>query len=54
MFERFIEERVTNPEQPEVLFFHDSIVAKNNRSMSKKTKPTPFLDDQSGKVRTKF
>lgn len=56
MFERFIEERIANPEQAEVLFFDESIIAKNNRSKSKnlkagmKKKPTPFLDDQSGAV----
>ena len=55
MFERFVEERVSDPDQAEVLFFDESIVAKNNRSKLKTVKgkgrkTTPFLSDQSGAV----
>jgi hypothetical protein len=55
MFQRFLEERQDNPEDPETRFFDESIIAKQNRS--KKTtlakggkRPTPFLDDESWKV----
>lgn len=56
MFERFVQERKVNPTSPSILFFDESIIAKNNRS--KKTtlasggkQKTPFLDDRSGEVR---
>ncbi|CAN0279696.1 unnamed protein product, partial [Phaeothamnion confervicola] len=32
MFERFLEERVAHPRQPEIRFFDESILAKLNRS----------------------
>lgn len=59
MFERFIEERISDPDQPEVLFFDESIIAKNNRSRlrtvkGKGKKTTPFLSDQSGAVTDTF
>jgi len=53
MFERFLEERITNNEHPEVKFFNESITAKINRSKSihlkhaGKKRETPFLDDES-------
>ena len=55
MFQRFLEERLENPDTPEIRFFDESIVEKYNRSrvtqMQKGGKlPTPFLDDESGKV----
>ena len=54
MFSRFIQERLTNPEHPDVVFFNESIVAKKNRSKKKalvsKRKQTLFLSDESGKV----
>ena len=57
MFQRFLEERKDNPDHPEMRFFDESIVAKNNRSkkyvLSKGGKqPTPFLDNVSDKVST--
>ena len=60
MFQRFLEERKDNPNQPEIRFFDESIIAKNNRSkknalkIAGKKKPTPFLDDLSGKVTKTF
>lgn len=58
MFERFLEDRRQGPEDPEVVFFDESINAKMNRS--KKTQLTniahgektctAFLDDTSGVV----
>ncbi len=56
MFQRFLEERMDNPDQPEIRFFDESIVAKLNRSRVKKMAkggklPTPFLDNESDKVR---
>ena len=55
MFQRFLEERLEDPDTPEIRFFDESIVEKYNRSrvsqMQKGGKlPTPFLDDESGKV----
>lgn len=48
MFERFLEERTTNPTQPEVRFFDESIAAKLNRSKTNPIKKdTPFLNDLS-------
>ena len=57
MFQRFLEERQDNPDHPEMRFFDESIIAKNNRSKKYTLatggkKPTPFLDDVSGKVST--
>lgn len=56
IFQRFLEERMDNPEYHEIRFFDESILAKLNRSKrSKMAKggplPTPFLEDESGKVR---
>ena len=54
MFQRFLEERHENPHDPEIQFFDESIVAKNNRSMrvsfTTGKRETPFLDDKSYKV----
>lgn len=48
LFERFLEERTTNPTQPEVRFFDESIAAKLNRSKTNPIKrDTPFLNDVS-------
>jgi hypothetical protein len=56
MFQAFLQERKANPTSPSILFFDESIIAKNNRS--RKTTltgggkhKTPFLDDMSGEVR---
>jgi DENN domain-containing protein 5 len=59
LFQRFLEERRDNPNHPEMRFFDESIIAKNNRSRKHTLtkggkKPTPFLDDESGKVRQSF
>lgn len=55
MFQRFLEERSENPNDAEVLFFDESIVAKNNRSMKRTItkggkQVTPFLSDRTWKV----
>jgi hypothetical protein len=55
MFQRFLEQQKDNPDTPELRFFDESIIAKNNRSKKANLtmggkKPTPFLDDTSGKV----
>ena len=54
MFNRFIQERLSNPDHPDVVFFNDSIIAKKNRSKKKalvsKRKQTLFLLDDSGRV----
>uniref|UniRef100_A0A7S4R4H9 UDENN domain-containing protein n=2 Tax=Ditylum brightwellii TaxID=49249 RepID=A0A7S4R4H9_9STRA len=56
MFERFVEERITSPDQPEMRLFDETIVAKNNRSKKTvgKKKETPFLSDQSGNITDTF
>ena len=59
MFERFIEERISNPNQPEIRFFNESIIQKLNRSAktslsSGRKKDTPFLLDQSDVVSETF
>eukprot|EP01038_Epipyxis_sp_PR26KG_P004914 gene4914-6877_t len=48
MFSNFINERMEFPNQPEIQFFDENIIAKENRSkysFAKKT--TPFLSDES-------
>lgn len=54
MFQRFLEERGDDPNSASVLFFDESIAAKNNRStktsLKKGRKTTPFLDDTWWKV----
>ncbi|CAM9758208.1 unnamed protein product [Chrysoparadoxa australica] len=46
MFERFMEERSARPNQPEIRFFEESILAKLNRSKTNPIKhETPFLSD---------
>lgn len=59
MFQAFVQERKRNPTNPSILFFDESIIAKNNRS--RKTtlstggkQKTPFLDDTSGKVQSLY
>lgn len=55
MFQRFLEERLENPDDSELRFFDESIVAKKNRSkkstLQTGKKPTPFLDSDRWKVR---
>lgn len=47
-FIHFIEERIFNPSfEDTVAFFDEAIVAKLNRSLLSRTKPTPFLEDSS-------
>jgi hypothetical protein len=59
MFDRFLEERQQNPNNPVVVFFDESINAKLNRSKKAALthigrgggkKATDFLDDRSGVV----
>jgi hypothetical protein len=51
LFQRFLEERIGNPDIPEIRFFDESIVAKRNRSKKAIAnggkKPTPFLNDKT-------
>jgi hypothetical protein len=48
MFERFLFRAATLPESPEVRFFAEKIVEKQNRSLAFGVpKPTPFLDGKS-------
>ena len=59
LFQRFLEERIENPDIPEIRFFDESIVAKRNRSKKAIAnggkKLTPFLNDKtSWKVTKKF
>lgn len=55
MFQVFTVERCENPNDPEVLFFNDSIIAKTNRSkkstLAGGKKETRFLDDTRSMVR---
>jgi hypothetical protein len=55
MFQRFLEERKENPDDPEILFFDESIIAKQNRSKTTTLttggkKRTVFLENESWKV----
>lgn len=59
MFERFIEERIANPNQCEVRIFDESIKAKKNRSKKMTLvkggkRETPFLADESGQIKETF
>uniref|UniRef100_K3W6U9 Arf-GAP domain-containing protein n=1 Tax=Globisporangium ultimum (strain ATCC 200006 / CBS 805.95 / DAOM BR144) TaxID=431595 RepID=K3W6U9_GLOUD len=56
MFDRFVEDRVFNPQFPEVLFFDQSINQKLNRSLSigKKKYDCSFLDDRSDDIQETF
>ena len=51
LFQRFLEERIENPNLPEIRFFDESIVAKRNRSKKAIAnggkKSTPFLNDKT-------
>jgi hypothetical protein len=48
MFERFLFRAATLPDSPEVRFFAEKIVEKQNRSLAFGVpKPTPFLDGKS-------
>ena len=55
MFQTFLEERRQCPNDPEVLYFDDSINAKFNRSKKAtligRKKDTAFLDDKRSEVR---
>lgn len=54
MFQGFVYERQENPDDPEVRFFDESILAKENRSKKVKfrggKKATEFLNDSTGQV----
>ena len=55
LFERFLEERLSDPDRPEIRFFDESILQKRNRSVATRSKhATPFLDDASDEVRETF
>jgi hypothetical protein len=45
MFERFLEEQLEHPDQPEIKFFEESIVQKLNRGKKIMKKDTPFLNN---------
>ena len=55
MFANFVSERIDEPNQPEIKFFNEHIVAKRNRSKLSLTKgSTPFLDDTSEDIAQSF
>ncbi|GAB5037240.1 Hypothetical protein NocV09_06800120 [Nannochloropsis oceanica] len=55
MFERFIEERQTEPDHPQIKFFDESIIAKLNRSKTQLKKgDTTFLDDMRDTITETF
>jgi hypothetical protein len=58
MFLKFVEERLLNPSQHEILLFDESIAAKQNRSKANKLVgkkiTTPFLLDDSQKIKDMF
>ncbi|KAL7579118.1 hypothetical protein ACA910_019148 [Epithemia clementina (nom. ined.)] len=64
MFERFIQERLEDPDDPEVMFFDESVGAKQNSRFLKtpfnrirnggKKGDSSFLDDKSKQVTEKF
>jgi IQ calmodulin-binding motif len=58
LFQRFLEIRLEDPNDASVLFFDESVIAKNNRSVKKSLKQgkitTPFLDNPSWKISDVF
>jgi len=55
MFSNFVSERIEAPDQPEIKFFDEHIIAKRNRSKLALTKEsTPFLDDSSENIQQSF
>ncbi|KUF86698.1 DENN domain-containing protein 5B [Phytophthora nicotianae] len=56
MFDRFIEDRIFNPQLSEVLFFDQSINQKLNRSLTigKKKYDCSFLEDRSDEIQETF
>mmetsp|Transcript_24705 Transcript_24705/g.29863 ORF Transcript_24705/g.29863 Transcript_24705/m.29863 type:complete len:94 (-) Transcript_24705:108-389(-) len=51
MFERFIAEKLESPNNAEVLFFDESIIAKKKRSkMTVLKQSTPFLENKSDEI----
>jgi len=56
MFQRFLEDRETDPCDPLFLFFDECIIAKQNRSrrLGVRQRDTPFLDDPSGAIKETF
>mmetsp|Transcript_20219 Transcript_20219/g.44969 ORF Transcript_20219/g.44969 Transcript_20219/m.44969 type:complete len:554 (-) Transcript_20219:914-2575(-) len=55
MFANFVNERIETPDQPEIKFFDEHILAKRNRSTFKMSKAlTPFLDDDRENVQKSF
>jgi hypothetical protein len=55
MFANFVSERIDDPDQPEIKFFSEHIIAKRNRSKLSLSKgSTPFLDDTSDHISQSF
>jgi hypothetical protein len=55
MFANFVSEIIEEPNQPEIRFFNEHIIAKRNRSKLALTKAsTPFLDDTSEDISQSF
>ena len=55
MFANFVSEIIEEPNQPEIRFFNEHIIAKRNRSKFALTKgSTPFLDDSSEDIAQSF
>lgn len=55
MFANFVSEIIEEPDQPEIRFFNEHIIAKRNRSKFSLTKgSTPFLDDPSEDIAQSF
>lgn len=56
MFCNFESEKVSNPTQSELIFFDESIIEKQNRSLHvfSKKQTTPFLDDRRYEIRESY
>lgn len=55
MFSNYISERVDSPDQAEIRFFDENILAKANRSkLALKKNSTPFLSDETDYIREAF
>jgi DENN domain-containing protein 5 len=56
MFCNFEEEKRSNPTQPELIFFDESIIEKQNRSLHifSKKQTTPFLDDRRYEIHESY
>ena len=55
MFSNYISERLEAPDQVEIKYFDENIIAKRNRSMlALKKSTTPFLSDESDRISESF